>query len=264
MSSQLFPAQLKYWRGRRGLSQLDASLMAGISARHLSFLETGRARPSEDMALRLLTILDVPLRHRNRMMLDAGFKASFPEPAFTAMDPAIRFAIERMLEQQEPYPMTVLNACYDVIDSNQAMKHLLSCFIAERASLTTPLNLFSLLFDPRLARTFVKNWEQVAGAMLLRLHREMLERTEDAGLKQLYEKVLLYPDVPQDWRRPDFSMPSAPTMAVVLEKGDLTLQFFTTTTIFNAPQQVTLDEIRLESYFPLDEQTRVACKKMAA
>jgi transcriptional regulator with XRE-family HTH domain len=263
VSAQLFSALLKHWRGRRGLSQLDLAMHAGVSARHVSFLESGRAQPSEAMALRLLDALDVPLRRRNEALGAAGFEPRFPEPALAAIPAAIDEAIGRMMEAQEPYPLTVISPEANVLRSNRAAKTLFPLFVAEPAALESPLNMFSLVFDPRLMRPFISNWPSVARQMLVRLHRESLQRGGDQRLGALAKRVLALPDVPKAWDGPDFTAEIDPVFSVHLRRGDVTLAFFTTITTFSSPRVVTLDELRIESSFPLDEATRRFCQAHA-
>ncbi|MES2948308.1 MAG: helix-turn-helix domain-containing protein [Pseudomonadota bacterium] len=263
MADKLFSALLKYWRGQRGLSQLDLALAADVSARHISFLESGRARPSEDMVLRLMSTLGVPLRDQNEVLSAASFPARFPEPSLDAIGPSIDFALTRMLLQQEPFPMTVMNLAYDVLRTNHAADGVFSHFIHDPAHLQVPMNLYGLVFDPQLARPFIQNWHQVGRHMIARLHREALGRPHDGRLWALLERVLAFPDVPQAWRQPNFSNTSEPTLSLVLERGPLVLRFFMAVTSFSAPQHITLEELRLESYFPMDDQTRLACEHLA-
>jgi transcriptional regulator with XRE-family HTH domain len=263
MANRLFPALLRYWRGRRGLSQLDLALAADVSTRHVSFLESGRSKPSEEMVLRLMAALAVPLRDQNQVLLAAGFTARFPESSPHEIAPAIDDAITRMLHQQEPYPLTVLSADYDLVRTNRAASALFRHFVAEPARLSTPLNMFSLLFDPRQARPYVTNWEQVGHHMLTRLHRESLQQRADTRLSLLLQRTLSYPGVPAAWHRPDFAADCGSTLEIRLRRDDLTVGFFTTVTVFSAPQQVTLDEFRIEGYFPLDDQTRAVCRRFA-
>ena len=267
MTDKLFSALLKYWRGRRGMSQLDLALAADVSARHISFLESGRAKPSQDMVLRLMSTLQVPLRDQNDVLLAADFAARFLEPALSDIAPAIDDAITRMMRQQEPYPLTVLNPWYDILRSNQAAQTIFSQFVLEPARLkmplNTPLNLYTLIFDPQLARPFIQNWQQIGRSMMARLHREALSKSNDARLWALLEQVLAYPEVPQDWRQPDFSDALEPTMTLVLLRGTTALRFFTLISTIAAPQQITLDELRIESYFPQDEQTRLFCENLS-
>jgi transcriptional regulator with XRE-family HTH domain len=263
MNDQLFPALLKFWRGRHGLSQLDLALTSGVSARHISFLETGRAKPSVDMVLRLLATLDVPLRHQNEALRAAGFEPRFPEPELGAISPAIDWALERMLQQQEPYPLTLLAADYRIVRRNNAASRLFELFVQEPAMAVEPLDMISLLFDPCLARPFVVEWEQLASKMLARLHREMLHSGGDARLASLFDRALRYPGMSAQWRRPDLSTNIDSTLEVWLQRGDLRVGFMTTITVFSAPRLVTLEELRIESYFPLDEATRNTCERLA-
>jgi len=264
VTGRLFPALLRYWRDCRGISQLDLALTAGVSSRHVSFLESGRSKPSEAMVLRLMVALDVPLREQNQILLAAGFTARFPEPALDEVEPAVEHAISRMMQQQEPYPLTVLSGGYDILRSNGAAGALFAHFVAEPARLPTPpLNMFSLLFDPSLVRPFVTDWARVGHQMIARLHREALQHRTDDRLRALIQRTLAYPDVPSAWRRPDFSAHCGSTLEIQLCRGEVRLGFLTTMTMFSAPQQVTLDELRIESYFPLDEATRSTCIRMA-
>jgi hypothetical protein len=117
------------------------------------------------------------------------------------------------------------------------------------------------LFDPRLSRPFVVDWERIARRLLSRLHRESLARPGDRQLAELVRALLAYPGVPESFRQPEFSERSEPSFTLRFHRGDLQLAFLTTVTTFNAPQNVTLEELRLESYYPLDEATALACEK---
>lgn len=246
------------------MSQLDFALAADVSSRHVSFLETGRAQPSREMILRLGATLDVPLRDQNAMLEAAGFQPEFPEASFdTGLPPAIDKAIERMLAQQEPFPMVVMNRRYDVLRANHAAMAMLTRVVAEPAALGAPPNAMRLLFDPRLARPYLEDWERIARALLSRLHREVLSRPNDAELAGLLRSLAEYPDVPASFHEPDLSLPSEATLSFRLKKGELELAFLTTLTTFTAPQNVTLEELRIESYFPLDDRTTRACERLA-
>jgi transcriptional regulator with XRE-family HTH domain len=262
--SRLFPALLRHWRTLRGLSQLDLALAADVSARHVSFLETGRAQPSREMILRLGASLVLPLRDQNVMLRAAGYDAEFSEPRLSeGMPAAIEQAFSRMLAHHEPFPMVILDHAYGVQRANVGAKRLLSRLARDSGELPKPLNLLHLLFDPRLARPAVIDWERTARALLSRLHRESLARPGDAELAALVRSLFEYPDVPPSFRQPDFSTPSEPTLTLRLRVGDSDLAFLSTITTFSAPQNVTLDELRIESYFPLDDATTRACERFA-
>jgi transcriptional regulator with XRE-family HTH domain len=262
--ARLFSALLRHWRTKRGLSQLDLALAAEVSSRHISFLETGRAQPSRDMVLLLGATLDVPLRDQNVLLHAAGFPEEFAEPSFVdALPPPIAAAIERMLAQQEPYPMMVLDHRYDVLEVNAAGARMMQHLVLDPAALGSPRNLMRMVFDPRLSRSFIADWERVAKTLLSRLHREALTRAGDSVLTGLIEELLALPDVPRSFRTPDLSQPSEPTLSFRIRVAGIELSFLTTLTVFNAPQNVTLEELRIESYFPLDETTAQLCQQLA-
>jgi transcriptional regulator with XRE-family HTH domain len=262
---RLFSALLKYWRQRRGLSQLDLALASEVSARHLSFLETGRAQPSREMILRLGAALDVPLRDQNALLDAAGMLEAFPEPALLDGIPtAVRMAIDRMAEQQEPFPLVVMNRVHDVLIANRGASVLATRFIADPTHMVGPLNAYRLVFDPGLSRPFVVEWERLAKTMLAMLYREVLTHPEDSRLRDLFSEVQAYPDMPRGFRDPDLATPSEATFTLRLARDGLALGFLTTLTAFTAPQNVTLEELRIESFFPLDEATVAACTAFAS
>lgn len=256
MASNLFAALLKYWRGRRGLSQLDLALEAGVSARHVSFLESGRAQPSEAMVRRLFGALGVSPRDRDEALRAAGIE--LPEPIAAPFDASIEAAITHVLAAQEPYPAFVATPETKVLRHNRAAALLFADFVAEPTKLVPPFDMFSLVFDPALQRPFITNWESVARQMLGRIQREALHRRGDA-LHAVVERALAYPGVPAAWRTPDFSAAVEPTFTIRLARGDVRLAFLTTITTFSAPQSAALEELRIESCFPLDEPTRRHC-----
>jgi hypothetical protein len=197
-----------------------------------------------------------------------------------------------MMELQEPYPLTVISPEANVLRSNRAADTLFARFIAEpaalglqrdalgrqrdalglqrdalgrqRDALRPQLNMFSLIFDPRLMRPFISNWATVAQQMLARLQRESLQRGGDERLSALAQRVLAFPDVPKTWHGPDFSADLEPVFSIHLQRQDISLAFFTTLTTFSSPRLVTLEELRIESSFPLDEATRHFCEANAA
>jgi transcriptional regulator with XRE-family HTH domain len=263
MKSRLFPALLKYWRGRRGLSQLELALEAEVSARHVSFLESGRAQPSQAMVLRLLSVLGVPLREQNEALRAAGLPPRFPETSADALPPEVNLAILRMMEQHEPFPLSVLARDATVLRANRSARAMYTAFAAEPSAISPTLDIYSLFFDPGLWRPFVVGWENVAHAMLARLHREAL-LSGDARLLALLDRLLGFPDIPADWRQPDFSADGGPTLTFRLARGPMRVGFLVAVTSFSGPGHVTLDELRIESCFPLDEETRRVCDALAA
>lgn len=256
-----FGRVLRHWRHKRGLSQLDLALVADGSQRHISFLESGRAQPSRDMILRLAAVLDMPLREQNVMLVAAGFAPMYP--ARELADPAlhqVRKALDFMLRQQEPYPAMVIDRHWNLHMGNDASGRLLA-WLADphmAQSFLGPdgrLNLLRLLFHPDGVRPYIQNWHAVAGHLVERLHREAIIDGQSDATMALLDELLAYPDVPRAWYIPNWEAVQAPVLTVELTKGDLTLCFFTTITTLGTPHDVTLQELRLECFFPADEAT---------
>jgi hypothetical protein len=230
----------------------------------VSFLETGRAQPSRDMVLRLGATLGVPLRDQNEMLRAAGLAPAFAEPRLEdGLPPGVAPALERMARQHEPYPLIVFDRHYQLLRANDGATRLFARMIADPTALPERHNVMGALFDPRLVRPFVVDWERAARNVLARLHRETLLRPGDVELMALLRSLFEYPGVPESWRQPDFSIPSDATLTLRLRRDELELAFLTTLTVFNAPQNVTLEELFIESWFPLDEATERACARLA-
>ncbi len=255
-NSGLLPALLKYWRNSRGLSQLDLSLAADVSARHISFLETGRAKPSQDLLLALASTLQVPMREQNTLLQAAGFTPLFEEPGpQEVLAGPMGKVIDFMLSNHDPYPMVIMDWTYNLINLNKSAMHLFAHFPPKEMRAVSEINLFEAVFDPNQLRDYVVNWEITAHHLLVVLHRLALLNSHDGRLAELLDKLLSYPDVPGAWKQPDFCANKNSTLTVELKNQDLELSFMTTVTGFNAPQNITLEEIRIESYIPLNETT---------
>lgn len=257
--SEVFPALLKYWRNRRGLSQLDLALTADVSARHISFLETGRSHPSKNMVLLLASTLDIPLRERNTMLREAGFAPAFQEPGIDALDPNIEHAIQVLLRQHEPFPMMIVNRSYDVLRMNNAA----SCMVAMSVGhVPERWNAIRAFFDQEWFRPYVLDWESAARIVIARLHREALQTPNDNRLRDLLDELLDAPDVPEGWRTHDMAYGSEGALHLRLQVNGQVLSFVTTVMAFQAPQNITLEEVRIESYLPSDEATEKMCQEI--
>jgi transcriptional regulator with XRE-family HTH domain len=261
---------LKRWRNARRMSQLDLALTAGVSARHVSFLETGRSRPSRDMLLALAGVLDVPLRDRNALLTAAGFAPAYRETALT--DPAmadIRQALELILRQHEPFGAIAMDGAWNIVMANEAYTRFVGA-LAPGVKLPPPMafaapprvNTLRLLFEQDGLRRHVVNWSQVARELLARLSREAAGSDERAAA--LLHDLLRTPGVPQDWREPDLDAPLSLVLPVAVALGDFTARFFTTITTLGAPQDVTLQELRIESFHAADAATAHMIRAMAA
>jgi transcriptional regulator with XRE-family HTH domain len=254
---------IRQWRERRRLSQLSLALDAAISARHLSFLETGRANPSRDMVLLLARVLEVPPRGRNELLLAAGYAPVYHERGLDAPEMAqVRRALQFTLRQQEPYPALVVDGRWNILMSNEGATRLMGLFLdpAEAATLGPP-NALRLFYHPRGMRPFIVNWQATAGALIQWLHRDMLRGRPETA--RLLDELLSYPDVPRAWRTLDLDAPAAPFLAVELAKDDLHLTFFSTLTSLGVPYDITLDELRVECFFPADEGSEALMRRLA-
>lgn len=266
-----FGELLRSWREIRRFSQLELALEANVSARHISFVETGRAKPSREMVLTLANVLDVPLREQNALLQAAGFTAAYRETSLTDPQMAqVRQALELILRQQEPFAALVFDRKWELVMANCAYARLVTLLagreelIVEPYAVTPPprLNLLRTLFDPNGWRPFFANWETLAKAMLTRWRREtILEADPDA--QKLLQEVLSYPDVPARWREPDFASAQDLLIPVELQAGESRLRLFSTITTLGSPQDVTLQELRIEAFHPVDEATAQFVRALA-
>ena len=260
-----FGRLLREWRARRGMSQLDLSVEAGVSSRHLSFVETGRAMPSREMVVLLARALDVPLRDRNDLLTAAGYAAIYRATGLDA--PALgqaRRALDFMLRQQEPYPALVLDRHWNVLDVNAGSARVQAAFLdANEVTALGPPNAMRLMFHPSAFRPWIVNWEATAASLIQWLHRDVATGFADAQTRALLAELLSYPDVPRQWRALDLDASPAPFLPIEFRKDDLTLRYFTTLTTLGTPHDITLQELRVESFFPADEATETASRRLA-
>jgi transcriptional regulator with XRE-family HTH domain len=252
---------LRHWRTVRGMSQLELGMRAGVSTRHLSFVESGRANASREMLELLADALDVPLRERNALLGAAGFAQAYPESSLEGEDlAAVRRALSSMLERLDPYPCIVIDRHWNVTLANGGAMRLLSAILApDELAQLQPLNAARLLFHP-VMRPRVANWEAAAGAFVQRLHREAL--SGDPSSRALLDEVVSMPGVPKRWRMADLDRVSLPVIPVELVRGDVRFRLFTTLTTLGTPLDVTLQELRIETYFPADDATDAALRAL--
>jgi len=252
---------IQQWRRARSKSQLALSLQAGISARHLGFVELGRANPSREMVLLLAGALDVPLRERNALLLAAGYAPVYRESELSAPDMEhAQKALALILEHQEPYPAVVMDRHWNMLTSNAAAVRFFGQLIDLPGA--GPVNIVRLMFDPTGLRPYVANWEAVAQSLIERVHREALGGLRDEATGALLEEVFAYPDVPRAWHAPNMLTLPKPYLAVEFRKGDLAMDFFSTVTTLGTPFDVTLQELRIECFFPANEHTAAGARKL--
>jgi transcriptional regulator with XRE-family HTH domain len=249
---------LREWRQRRHLSQLDLAVDAEISARHLSFVETGRAAPSRDMVLKLAERLDVPLRERNVLLVAAGFAPAFPQRALD--DPALkaaREAINLVLKAHEPNPALVYDRHWNLVSANRMVAPLLEG-IPQRL-LGQPFNILRLAFHPEALAARTVNLAEWCGHLLERLHRQC-EATADPELIKLYQDLKAFPIPARSGPLP----PDHIAIPFKLRHDGEVLSFFSTTMVFGTPVDITLSELALETFFPADDVTAERMRTIAA
>ena len=261
---------LRSWRQRRRLSQLDLALEAGVSARHLSFIETGRSRPSAEMVLHLADELGVPLRERNQLLLAAGYAPRYGERTLDEpeMKP-VRDAVELVLAGHEPYPAVVVDRAWNMVAGNRAVALLTEGVAPEL--LEPPVNVLRVSLHPDGLAPRIANFEEWRGHLLERLGRQAAT-TGDADLAALYDELSEYPHGGSDGQDPGAgSGPAAgggPAPDIViplrLSAGDGELAFFSTVTTFGTPVDVTVSELAIESFFPADAATAEAVARAGA
>lgn len=254
VQQQGFASRLRWWRQRRGWSQLELAGRAEISQRHLSFLEVERAAPSRDMVIRLATTLDVPLREQNALLLAAGFAPIWQETDLNA--PAldqVRNALDHMLAQQEPFPAVVVDHHWNLLQANTGAARLVEFLIGPLAS-DVRVNLADALVAPDVLRPYLVNWPEVVRYFIRSVE---LDAAADAtgATAALLERLLQYEQVRTVLQAHARQEASGPVLPMHFCKGDVTLQLFTTITTLGTPQDITLQELRIESFFPIDART---------
>jgi transcriptional regulator with XRE-family HTH domain len=249
-------ALLRDWRRRRRLSQLDLALEAGVSARHLSFVETGRSRPSAEMVVQLAEHLDVPLRDRNALLLAAGFAPAYGQRDLDApeMGP-VREAIHRVLRGHEPYPAVVVDRHWGMVARNRAVP-VLTAGVAEHL-LEPPVNVLRLSLHPDGLAPRIANLGEWRAHLLDRLGRQAVV-SGDPALFALHEELAALPGGPPAGA-PDLDA-GAIAVPLRLRAGDAELSFISTATTFGTATDVTLSELAIESFFPADEATAAAVR----
>jgi transcriptional regulator with XRE-family HTH domain len=257
-----FGLLLRQWRGARRVSQLDLSLDAEISTRHLSCVETGRAQPSREMVLRLAEALQVPLRERNTMLLAAGYAPLYRHTSLDAPElESGRRALELLMEKLEPNPVLVLDRYWNTLRMNAGAKRFLALFPGCDSG--SPHNGPRLVFDPKGLRPHIENWELVAARVLGRVRREAADNPSDETLKSFLEELLSFPGVPSRWRMFDFDDTPPPFLTLNYKWKNSTLRLFSALTTLGTPLDVGLQELRIEAFFPADEATRTFVDRLA-
>jgi transcriptional regulator with XRE-family HTH domain len=260
---------LKGWRITRKCSQLQLSMSAGISQRQLSFIESGRARPSRDTVLHLAEALEVPLRERNTLLQAAGFSGIYP--ARNLDDPslsAVRDALNLLLERHEPNPALLVDKQTNFLAANQAARHVFGQYgdieeMLRKCCGNGAPNLMRLSFHPDGLRPHILNWTQIAPVMLMRARQEAVSSGNEALLK-LLDEITNYPGVAEVCQKTQCSVETQPTLTLDMECGGRRLQLFAMFSSFGWPQDLLTDELRIESFFPADAESARLLSELAA
>jgi transcriptional regulator with XRE-family HTH domain len=252
--SRKFPSALAWWRKKRGLSQLQLALAAACSQRHVSFLELGRTKPSREMVLRLSAALDLPLRQSNELLLGAGFAPVWTEADFHAAPLApVREALNYILDQQEPYPAIVVDRHWNLLQVNKGAVALVEFLVGPIAP-GTAINLADALVAPDALRPHLVNWGEVVRYFIRSVEADAVaDATTDTA--DLLERLLAYKDV-RAASRLAVTSADGPILPMHFRRGRTELRLFTTIATLGTPQDITLQELRIESFFPMDETTR--------
>lgn len=250
---------IRTWRQRRHLSQLELSSQVAISTRHLSFVETGRAKPSRDMVLHLADHLDVPLRDRNQLLLAAGFAPVYPESSLHSPQMlAIREVLKKLLDGHAPYPALVVDRFWNLVEANDSLLLLLGG--VDPKLLEPPINVLRLSLHPDGITPNILNLGEWRSHLLGRLRRHV-ELTADPELADLLEELEAYPcEEPYEEQHG----PGEVVVPLRLQVGDVQLAMLSTVATFGTPLDVTVAELVIESFFPADEATAEWLRAQAA
>lgn len=264
-----FGALLRHWRTARKLSQLELALESTVSQRHLSFLESGRARPSQQMVLQLAEVLEVPLRERNTLLTAAGFAPFYRQRGLSEQDMApVHNALTRTLAHHEPYPAVVIDREYDVLLANRAFTALITLF-GEPAEVWAaccpdgPPNLLRLTFHAAGARPFIRNFDDVGPFMIQRVYRELAAMQNNKAFAFI-TSLRNDTSIPAHWLHASSNATPPPVLPLVLGRDGLELRLFSMISTFGTPHDITTDEIRVETFFPEDSASEALLKHLAS
>src|SRR4051812_17748811 len=242
---------IKTWRQRRRMSQLDLGVEANVSSRHLSFVETGRAKPSRELLIDLTDHLDVPLRERNALLLAAGYAPAYPEtPLDTEAMAPVREALDRLLAGHEPFPAIVVNRRWDLIAANKPAMAIMGEGVSE-ALLTPPVNAMRVALHPEGMAPRIVNLAEYGAHVIEHVHRQALA-TGDQALLVLERELRSYPGIPRATQRDPNAGLFVP---MVLRTAQGELSFFNTVTTFGTALDITISELMIESLYPADDAT---------
>ena len=258
-----FAAVLRWWRQRRGWSQLDLAQRADISQRHLSFLELGRASPSRDMVVQLAATLDLPFRQQNALLLAAGFAPLWRESELSAPELVqVRKALDYIMDQQEPFPAVAVDRHWNMLKANGGMMRLTEFLVGPLAP-DAKVNLADALVAPDVLRPFLVNWEDVVRYFIRSVEADAAAAGTPVSA-ELLDRLLAHKGVREVLNELPLEIGARPVLPMHFRKHDVSLQLFTTIATLGTPQDITAQELRVESFFPMDDESARTLRSWAA
>ncbi|AZS79387.1 XRE family transcriptional regulator [Achromobacter spanius] len=263
-----FATALRYWRDKRGYTQLRLSSESGISQRHISFLESGRSQASREMVLKLGIVLDIPLRERNVMLLAAGYAPAYRERRLS--DPelsAVKQALDFMLAQQAPYPALVVDRLWNLVMANAPAAMMMRWLLEMPNGAPLPsegVNVLKLMLDPNGVRKHLLNWEDVCADLLHWIQREAMSDGLGSEAANLLDELTALPGISETTRVANLDARALPFLPMQIRKDGVALNLFTSIATMGTPHDVTVHELRIESFFPADEATAHWFRERAA
>jgi transcriptional regulator with XRE-family HTH domain len=260
-ANQALGRLLKEWRRRRGFSQLDLALAARTTQRHLSFIESGRTRPSREMVLRLAATLGLPLRQQNAVLLAAGYAPAWRERELSARGmEVVDRALDYMLAQHEPFPAFVVDRHWNLLRVNRGATKFVEFLTGPVVPDAEPVNLAVALMSPDGLRPLIVNWEEVA-AHFLRGVQNDAQMDGTPGTMALFRRLSALAEEPLPSEALPSDESSSPVLPIHFRRGDTSLRLFTTIATLGTPRDITTEEIRIEFFFPLDDAAEAICRQ---
>jgi len=254
--------RLREWRAARGMSQLDLALRAGFSTRHVSFIETGRTHPSRQALLDLAEALGVPLRERNQLLEAGGYAHVYRHTPLAADEMShVRGVLQFILERHDPYAAVVLDRYSNCLMGNAASTQLLALLV-DPSLMTEHANHLRMAFHPLGARRWIVNWEEVGRHLMARAERELSESRDDPRATALLAELRQYGGFAPQWLRDASLSPADLLLPIHIRTHDAELRIFSTIMTLGTPRDVTLQELRIETFFPADAESEACWRRI--
>jgi len=253
-----FGQVLKSWRTARRLSQADLANTIETPSRHVSFLETGRSKPSREMVARLAAAMEIPLSDQNLMLRSAGFADIYLQSELTQSEmDLLKRTVSRMMQAHDPFPSFVIDRDWNIRDVNQSARQMMG-LIAEAFPLDfegNGLNILDVAFSHNGLRPYITNWDDYARQAIQRIHRECLSPQD---LRRALDRIARYPDLPADWWKLDVQYALSPVFPLRMKNDEQEMNFFSVVAAIASPTGILAQELRVETLFPADNKTEHA------